>query len=133
MWVNGTCRLVHRVGFALDHKLPAGSLKHESSSNELHHECLDRACIEPSHRQLLTRRLYAQEHKLLRREVRMACRSVLQLLQELVGARSSSESTKKWLWTYASDVRLPDDLVEPAGIQRGYCRGGIQCKPVIVS
>jgi hypothetical protein len=72
MWCDDTCQYVHRVAFALDHDLPDGSILHESTSEEVHHDCLDRNCVEPSHHELLTRRLHAQAHQVHRDEVRLA-------------------------------------------------------------
>jgi hypothetical protein len=72
LWVDGRIEYVHRVAYALDHDLPAGSLAHETDSVEVHHSCGLRTCIAPKHLQSLTRRRHADLHRPVHAAVRLA-------------------------------------------------------------
>lgn len=61
--INGKVEYAHRQAyFALYGHLPQGSIRHESSSIELHHSCANPQCCNPQHLRPMTRRLHARTH-----------------------------------------------------------------------
>jgi hypothetical protein len=69
VWDGTRPILAHRAAYEASFgQLPAGSLRHESNSSEVHHSCANRLCINPAHLELVTRSQHAAAH----RELRMA-------------------------------------------------------------
>lgn len=68
---RGKIVLAHRLAFAAYYgELPDGSLKHESSSIEVHHTCNDRLCLNPNHLEAVTRRQHSERHRGSRRKLK---------------------------------------------------------------
>ena len=61
--VDGGPELTHRAAFfAANGSVPEGSIKHESSSIEIHHDCTNRLCCNPDHLFSVTRAEHAAIH-----------------------------------------------------------------------